>query len=110
MSFLKSPPITGGIGAALHPTAAAQGLGHLLNISPTGIGHAADMIGKVSNGIAAAGGAAPGYASPTAPDVNNHLQLLDPAVLQAIMQQMRGGQLQTGSQFQGGQSRGGVYQ
>jgi hypothetical protein len=79
MSFLKSLPITGGIGAAMHPTEAAQGLGHLLNISPAGIG----MFGKAMNGIASAGGATPGYQGSTQP--NNYMQNADPDSLQATL-------------------------
>jgi hypothetical protein len=70
---------------------AATGLGHLIDVDPARIASIAGDIGKAANPIAAAGGATPAYqAAPSAP-VQNHLQLLDPAVIRAILQQMGGG-------------------
>jgi hypothetical protein len=90
MSFLKSLPITGGIGAALNPNKAAEGLGHLLNVSPLGISNFANTVGNVANGIANAGGAPAGYDGSAAP-INNHLQMLDPEVLRTIMAKFQPG-------------------
>lgn len=69
MSFLK-PDAAGG-----------TGLGSSLGFNPGDV----KAFGTAMNGIASAGGATPGYASQQAPDVNNHLQLLDPDVLKAII-------------------------
>jgi hypothetical protein len=88
MGFLKGATQFGGIGAALNPSGAAQGLGHLLNISPLGVSRFADTVGKISNGIAGAGGASAGYDAPAAPD--NHMQLLDQDVIQQLVQQFGG--------------------
>jgi hypothetical protein len=86
MSFLN------GRGGALADggNAAASGLGHMLNTDPSRISQIAGQIGRGMNGIAAAGGATPGYAAPEAAPAN-HMQLLDDAVLQKIVQQFGGG-------------------
>lgn len=88
MSFLKANPFSG-VGAALNPNGAAQGVGHLLNVSPLGVSRFADTVGKVANGIAAGGGAAAGYDGSAGPQIDNHLQMLDPAVLRSIIAQFR---------------------
>jgi hypothetical protein len=57
-----------------------------------------DKVGAALNGIATQGGAEAGYhAAPTgagqlqgAPEVNNHLQMLDPDTLDRLMQHFRG--------------------
>lgn len=92
MSFLSGGAgALGGLGAAA-PTAGAMGLGKLLGADPSRIGQIAGGIGKAANGIATAGGATPGYDAPqlqpTGPD--NHMQLLDNAVLQRLIQQFGG--------------------
>jgi hypothetical protein len=97
MSFLE--PLLASAGPALSAAgaaggganAAASGLGHLIGVDPSRISSIAGTIGKGMNGIAAGGGASPGYADPGLPDVNNHMQLLDPAILQAIIQHFQGG-------------------
>jgi hypothetical protein len=80
MSFLKEPVDGANPGAA--------GLGHLLGADPSRVSSIADRIGQGMNGIAQAGGATPGYASPDQ-SVNNHLQLLDPEVLRSIIAKFR---------------------
>jgi hypothetical protein len=83
MSFLKPQG-----GAAFGSNAAASGLGRLMDVDPSRISQIAQSIGGVANGFANAGGATPGYA---APEVNNHMQLLDPEVLRSIMAKFRPG-------------------
>lgn len=92
MSFLNN--LGGAAGAAGAANGAASGLGKLIDVNPQRISSIADRIGTGMNGIAAAGGAAAGYGTPQqpaapqqAPGVDNHLQMLDPAVLQSIIQQ-----------------------
>lgn len=88
MSFLSG---LGGLGAAASaaaPNIAAQGLGHLIGVDPSRVASLASSIGKGMNQVAAAGGAG-SEAPPLAPQ--NHLQLLDPAVLQALIQRFGGG-------------------
>lgn len=89
MSFLSG--LGGAAGAAAAPTAAASGLGRIIGADPSRIGTIAGQIGRGMNGIAAAGGATPGYEAPAAaePPVN-HMQLLDNAVLQRLVQQFGG--------------------
>jgi hypothetical protein len=97
MSFLK------GAGAAAAPVAqAAQsnplatGLGRLFGTDGSRVSEIAGRIGGGMNQIASAGGAAPGYAAPQAPQgqelPNNHLQMLDPNVLRALIQRFGGRQ------------------
>lgn len=88
MSFLNG--IGGAAGAAGGANAAAGGLGHLLGADPSRVSDIAGRIGRGMNGIAAAGGAEPGYEPPA-----NHMQLLDNDVLQRIVAQF-GGQPQSG--------------
>jgi hypothetical protein len=83
MSFLNS---IGGGG-----NAAASGLGQMVGADPSRISQIAGQIGRGMNGIAQAGGAAPGYAAdpsapPAAAPVDNHLQLLDPNIIQQLIQ------------------------
>lgn len=89
MSFLKAAPD------------GSTGLGSSLGFNPGDV----RAFGTAMNGIASAGGAAPGYASQQAPDVNNHLQLLDPAVLKAIIAKFAPPQMGGG-----GAAARGVYQ
>jgi len=83
----------GGEAAAPQANAAATGLGKLIGVDPGRISSIADSIGKGMNQIAQGGGAQGGYAAPQLPDapVQNHLQLLDPAVIQALIQRFGGG-------------------
>lgn len=93
MSFLK-PLMGGGAGEAVGATTAApanpmaNGLGRLFGTDGGHVGEIAKRIGTGANQIAAAGGAQPGYAAPE-PQVNNHLQALDPEVLRALIQHFR---------------------
>lgn len=94
MSFLG--PLIAGLGSSAGavggatpaPTAAptTTGLGRMIGVNSDQAG----KFGTAMNGIAQAGGAAPGYAAPEPAPVNNHLQLADPNILQAILQQFRG--------------------
>lgn len=104
MSFLNSMgPAMANIGASMGaaapaaaaPNWAATGLGKLLGVDPGKISTIAGDIGKAANPIAAAGGAGQGYEAP--PELpayqppRNHMQLLDPKILQALIQQFGGG-------------------
>ena len=82
--------------AAPQANAAATGLGKLIGVDPGKISSIADSVGKGMNMIAQGGGAQGGYAAPELqqPAVNNHLQLLDPKVLQALVQYFSGRQAQ----------------
>jgi hypothetical protein len=91
MSFLKP------LGAETAPAnPAAAGVGNLFGTDGAHISSIADRIGTGMNQIATAGGAQPGYAAqanpttaqPAAPPPN-HLQMLDPSVLQSLIQQFR---------------------
>lgn len=80
--------------AAPQPNAAASGLGRLIGADPARISSIADSVGKGMNMIAQGGGAQGGYAAPEQaplPAVNNHMQLLDPKILQALVQHFSGG-------------------
>jgi hypothetical protein len=91
MSFLNG--IGAAAGAAGGANAAASGLGHMLGADPSRISDIAGNIGRGMNGIAAAGGAEPGYQAAEAPaPPANHMQLLDDAVLQRLVAQFSGGQ------------------
>lgn len=102
MSFLAGlgGPTMAAIGGALKPVAAAvpqanaaaTGLGKLIGVDGAKISSIADSIGKGMNQIAAAGGAGQGYAAPELPSapVQNHMQLLDPAIIRALLQQFGG--------------------
>lgn len=81
MSFLT--PAAGASGAA-------TGLGHLLGADPSRISSIASSIGTGMNGIAAAGGATPGYAGQQPAQPNNFMQLSNPEWLRTIMAQMGG--------------------
>lgn len=73
------------------PNAAASGLGKLIGADPGKISSIADSVGKGMNMIAEGGGAPSGYAAaPQTPAVNNHMQLLDPRILQALVQHFGG--------------------
>lgn len=75
--------------------AAATGLGRLIGVDAGKISSIADSVGKGMNMIAAGGGAQGGYAAPeqpALPAVNNHMQLLDPKILQALIAHFRGQQ------------------
>lgn len=84
----------------LNSAAGASGaLGNLVGADPSRISSIANRIGTGMNGIAAAGGAAPGYSAPGhapipaaggAAPVDNHMQLLDQDVIQQIIQQFAG--------------------
>jgi len=97
MSFLApllssiGPAAAGAAAAAPAANAAATGLGKLIGTDPSRIASLAHSIGGGMNQIAAAGGAQGGYQDPGLPPVQNHLQLLDPAVLQALIQHFGGG-------------------
>lgn len=85
----------GGGDASPQPNAAASGLGKLIGVDGAKISSIADSIGKGMNKIAAAGGAQTGYAAPEAPQlpaVNNHMQLLDPKILQELVRYFSGQQ------------------
>ena len=90
MSFLNN---MGGAGAALggfQPNAVSSGLGHMIGADPSRVSMIADRIGKAANGIAAGGGASAGYdGSAAAPQIDNHLQMLDPEVLRSIIARFR---------------------
>lgn len=97
MSFLKG--LGGGMGAAApaaaapQPNAMASGLGKLIGVDPGKISSIADSVGKGMNMIAQGGGAQGGYAAPEVPQlpaVNNHMQLLDPKILQSLVQYFGG--------------------
>lgn len=100
MSFLNSlaGPLAGNVGAGMRQmapavpqaNAAATGLGKLIGVDGAKISSIADSVGKGMNMIAQGGGAQGGYAAPP-PAVNNHMQLLDPKVLQALIQHFGGG-------------------
>lgn len=93
MSFLKDiNPQT--FGTAMNGIAAAGGAapGYAgspgapsMPMSPTA------KFGDAMNGVAAAGGAAPGYAAQPQGQPVNHLQFLDPAVMDAFMKKLTGG-------------------
>ena len=72
------------------PNGAAMGLGHLLGADPSRISSIADRVGQVSNRIAGMGGAEQGY-QPM--QMNNIMQKLDPAVLQALIEQFQSSQI-----------------
>jgi hypothetical protein len=73
------------------PNAAATGLGRMINVSPDRISKIATSVGAGANQIASAGGAQPGYAPPPQmPTVNNHMQLLNPEILQQLMRHFSG--------------------
>lgn len=75
------------------PNGAARGLGNLIGVDPARISSIAGDVGRASNSIAQSGGAAGGYAAPELPDVSNvrnHLQLLDPSTLQALIRHFSG--------------------
>lgn len=74
--------------------AAATGLGRLIGVDPGKISAIAKSVGEGMNQVAAGGGAQPGYAAPqpALPTVNNHMQLLDPKILQALIAHFSGGQ------------------
>lgn len=84
------------VATAASPTAnaAATGLGKLIGVDPGKISSIADNVGKGMNMIAQGGGAQGGYAAPElpAPAVNNHMQLMDPKILQALVQYFGGQQ------------------
>ncbi len=84
----------GGESEAAKPNAAASGLGKLIGVDPEKISSIANSIGGGMNQIAQAGGAQGGYAAPPqvqqAPAVNNHMQLLDPNILQALVRHFSG--------------------
>lgn len=75
--------------AAPPANAAATGLGRLIGADPARISSIARSVGGGMNQIAAAGGAQEGYAAPELPAVNNHMQLMDPKILQALVQYFR---------------------
>jgi hypothetical protein len=77
------------------PNFAASGLGHALGVDPSRVASIAGTVGSAANQIAAAGGAQGGYQNPgvqgaALPTVNNHLQMLDPQVLRALIQHFSG--------------------
>lgn len=76
------------------PNPMATGLGKLIGADGSRVSEIAGRIGGGMNQIASAGGAAPGYAAPQAPQElpNNHLQMLDPNVLRALIQRFGGRQ------------------
>jgi hypothetical protein len=74
MSFLQSA----GAGA----NAAASGVGHLFGTSGSNVSSIADKIGSLSNIVASAGGANPGYGGQAAP--NNYMQYADPGLRAAL--------------------------
>ncbi len=91
---LSATGLGGAAGAAAGPANwAASGLGKLIGVDPAKISSIANSIGGGMNQIAQGGGAAPSYAAPElpAPAVNNHMQLLDPRILQALVQHFSGG-------------------
>ncbi len=73
------------------PNAAASGLGKLIGADPARISSIATSLGRGANQIAEAGGAQGGYTAPELPAVNNHMQLLDPKILQALVRHFSGG-------------------
>lgn len=80
--------------AAPAPNAAASGLGKLIGVDGAKISSIADSVGKGMNMIAQGGGARGGYVAPQQsplPQVNNYMQLMDPKVLQALVQYFGGG-------------------
>lgn len=102
MSFLRSQPTADPL---YQPNSAATGLGHLINVDPSRIGQIANSIGQGANGIATAGGAPAGYDGSAAPvAMSNHLQWLDPGMLQRLQSMFSGG---AGTGFGGGSWFGG---
>lgn len=103
MSFLKAAAP-----ALSQPNSAAMGLGRMTGWDPSRISQIAGGIGNAANGIATAGGAPMGYQAPQQQQMpqsdqqqaapNNIMQMLDPAMLQRIVQQF-GGQGQFGGQM-----------
>lgn len=78
---------------AAKPNVAATGLGKLLGVDGAKISSIANSIGGGMNQIAQAGGAQGGYAAPPQtqmPAVNNHMQLLDPKILQELVRHFSG--------------------
>lgn len=83
MSFLNN---IGGF----QPSALSSGFGYMIGADPSRVSMIADRIGKAANGIAAGGGASAGYdGSAAAPQIDNHLQMLDPNILQSIIARFR---------------------
>lgn len=83
----------GGESEAAKPNAAASGLGKLIGVDPAKISSIASSIGGGMNQIAQAGGAQAGYAAPPQaelPAINNHMQMMDPKILQALVQYFQG--------------------
>lgn len=81
MSFLKDFGGAGGL---------AGGVGHLFGTDGAHVSSLADRIGKGANMIASGGGATAGYdGSAAAPQIDNHLQMLDPNILQSIIARFR---------------------
>lgn len=86
MSFLNN---IGGAGAAaggFQPSAISSGFGHMIGADPSRVSMIADRIGKAANGIATSTGVSADYnGSARAPQIDNHLQMLDPNILQSII-------------------------
>lgn len=99
MSFLKPAAGAGlplnGAATGFQPNDAAAGLGRMIDVDPSRISRIANGIGNAANGIAAAGGAPAGYNAATGPMgslppqisqmLQNHLQMLNPEILQRIL-------------------------
>jgi len=65
----------------------AGGLARLLGTDGSRVSSITDRIGMGMNQVASAGGAHPGYAARQ--QLPNHLQMLNPEALQAIIQRFR---------------------
>jgi hypothetical protein len=90
MSFLNNMGGGAGALAGFQPNSISSGFGHMIGADPSRVSMIADRIGKAANGIAAGGGAESGYdGSAAAPQIDNHLQMLDPNVLQSIIARFR---------------------
>lgn len=92
-----SPTVQDVIPTGPKPNAAATGLGKIIGVDGAKISSIADSVGKGMNQIAAGGGAPEGYAAPQLPAVNNHMQLLDPNILQALVRHFSGGGRESGA-------------
>lgn len=96
MSFLSSlGPAAPAASATSNPL--ASGLANMLGTTSDHISDIAGRIGQGMNSIAKAGGASEGYNPAPAMPMQNHLQMLDPGTIQAIIAKFGGarpGQMQ----------------
>jgi hypothetical protein len=94
MGFLRDKLGFGGgdAGAVAQPAnPLATKLGRLIGEDPGDVSNFASRLGTGMNMIAAGGGADPGYSGPAPAQPVNHLQKLDPRIMQMIMRNFQGG-------------------